>query len=98
MFEQRLADGPPDGHLRVQRTVRVLEDVLHLRTYRAQFALGELEQVMSLEQHLVALLDGLFVARLVVGHDTVPVVLRPRAHLHSRCHLGIRARLEDGGL
>lgn len=54
VFEQRLADGPPDGHSRVQRTVRVLEGVLHLRTYRAQFALGELEQVMSLEQHLAA--------------------------------------------
>ena len=35
--------------------------------------------VLPFAFHLVALLDGLFVARLVVGHDTVPVVLRPRA-------------------
>src|SRR5205085_8552239 len=44
---QRLADDLPHGHARVQRSIRVLKDDLHMPPLAAQFALRQVRQIAS---------------------------------------------------
>ena len=51
---QGLGDDLADGHPRVERAVRILEDDLDPPPHRPQLDLSELRQVAALEDHLAA--------------------------------------------
>src|SRR5207245_11306829 len=50
--DERLADDRADGHPRIERRVRVLEDDLHFLPERAKRSLVERRHVATLEAHL----------------------------------------------
>jgi hypothetical protein len=51
---QSLADDVAHPHTRVERSIGVLKNDLHLASHIAQLALGELQQIPALKDHLAA--------------------------------------------
>src|SRR5262245_12145694 len=51
MNRKRLTDDRPDSHPRIQRSIRILENDLHVAPLPAQFLLSQRQQINAIEQN-----------------------------------------------